>query len=157
MPDYLDQLDQLDGLLRSVSRRLFGLARSVAQEHGLSHSSIAVMRQLHRTPGTTVSEMARQTGLAKSHISTTVESLAETGILEKRRDTKDQRLLRIYLTGKATTHFEDVHKTVRARLADVASTLDREQLDAIVIGLEALEQALARHAPDSTPPGDDHP
>ncbi len=154
----VDRLDRLDRLLRSVNRNVHALVRAVVAEHGLPHASMPVMAQIHRTPGVTVSEMARRTRLAKSHISNTVETLASAGLLEKRGDPDDQRLVRIYPTEKADAHFHAVHAAVRAKLAEVGAALSSEQLDAVISSLQALENAVkdALTRQPISKAGDDH-
>lgn len=135
-------IDILDELLRDVNRGLFGVAKSVIHHHGLSAPGMGVMGHVLKCPGTTVSEMAREMGFAKSHVSKAVESMVEMGFIEKRADPSDQRLARLYPTPKAGKHFETMHAAVHARLSEVISALSEEQVNAVVEGLTILKTAL---------------
>ena len=132
----------LEGLLKAVNRGLFDLAQDVLHQYGLPASGIAVMSQILRVPGTTVSEVARRTGMAKSHVSKTVESLSEVGFLEKRPDPSDQRLVRIHATEQAEMRFREMQTAMRHRLSAVISSLPDQKVDAIIDGLKALHAAL---------------
>lgn len=135
-------IEDLGALLKAVNRGVFEVVQDTLRQHGLPAPTMVVMHQVHRTPGTTISDLARQTRLAKSHVSKTVESLAGMGFLEKRPDPDDQRLLRIYLAEKAKTHFQGMDALINRRMSTVLSSLPPEKVDAIMEGLELLKEAL---------------
>ena len=139
-----DRLETLEQLLKGVSRSLFELARDVMHERGLPAPSMAVLGQVVANPGLTVSELARRAHLAKSHISKTSDSLCELGLLEKRPDPADQRLVRMYATEKARAQLNEMRSAVRARLSAAAAELPDEKLDAMVDGLQLFRAALAK-------------
>jgi DNA-binding MarR family transcriptional regulator len=137
-----DRIDALEQLLKSVSRSVFDLARSAMHNRGLPAQTMPVLGHVTKNPGTTVSEIARRTQLAKSHISNTVDSLCEKGFLEKRADPDDQRLVRIYATPRAQGYFRELHESVRRSLSEALSTLPDEKVEAIMDGLQALDSVL---------------
>jgi DNA-binding MarR family transcriptional regulator len=142
-----DRSDVLVHLLRSVGRGLFGLTRGVAREHNLPGPSLGIMHAVFRSPGVTISELARRTGMAKSQVSSTVESLCALGHLEKRRDPADQRLQLVHPGERARAQFQEMHAAMRARLATVISTLPEAKVEELIDGLEVLQAALEREAP----------
>ena len=152
----IDKIERLDRLLRSVNHSIMSAVRNTAGAHGIPHHGLVAMRYVHMQPGITVSEIARQSGMAKSKVSTTVDSLVRLDMLEKRSDPSDQRLVRLHVTPRAEEHFQAVHGAVRARLASMLASLQPGQVDALINALAALETALA--ASDETPhtrrPGD---
>jgi DNA-binding MarR family transcriptional regulator len=145
-----DRTQDLGTLLKAVNRGVFEVIQDTLHQHGLPAPTMAVMHQVHRAPGTTVSDLARQTHLAKSHVSKTVESLAGMGFLEKRPDPDDQRLLRIYPAEKAKTHFQGMDALINKRMSAVLSSLPPERVDAIIEGLELLKEALEQSKKEMT-------
>jgi len=139
-----ERFELLTSLLKGVNRGVHELAKGIIHGHALAPPSLMVMRRVFEDPGITVSELSRQTSMAKSHVSRTVESLTQAGLLEKRADPSDHRLLRIHPTGTAEAHFRQMHSAVRRRFAAVISTLPDEKVDALIEGLQAVQAALER-------------
>ena len=136
--------DELASLLKAVNRGFHGLAHRTLDRRGLPLLSLMVLRYAFESPGLTVSEISRHTGMAKSYVSRTVDSLARTGLLEKTSDPGDQRLVRIRPTPQATADFQRMRDEVRDRFAAVISTLPGEKVKALVDGLLALQAAFER-------------
>ena len=147
--DKIDKIERLDRLLRSVNHSIMSAVRSTVGAHGIPHHGLAAMRYVHMQPGITVSEIARQSGMAKSNVSKTVDSLVQLNMLEKRSDPSDQRLVRLHVTPRAEEHFQAVHNAVRDRLGAMLASLRPGQVDTLIDALAALETALA--ASDDTP------
>lgn len=139
-----DRLETLELLLKGVSQSLFELVRDVMHERGLPAPGMAVLGHVVANPGLTVSELARRARLAKSHVSKTSDSLCELGLLEKRPDPSDQRLVRLYATEKAQEQLREMRSVMRARLAAAAAGLPKEKLDAMIDGLQLFRAALDR-------------
>lgn len=141
-----DRVEKLGELLRDVHRGLLEATKSIIQEHGLSPQWMRVMHHVMGHPGTTVSEIARERGFAKSHISHGVDLMVETGLVEKRPDESDQRLVRLYPTPEAKGHFEAMHARIHARMAEVLAVLSKEQVDGVLESLTLLRTALQSEA-----------
>lgn len=90
--------------LSSLARRLREVALAASQQHGdsaLSVAELAVIQEVARTPGTSVTGIARTTGLAQSWVSTIVHSLCQEGVFVQSKDPVDQRRTLISLSGFA--------------------------------------------------------
>jgi len=138
-----DRIDRLDRLLRSVNHSIMATVRETVEPHGIPRRGMEIIRHVHMVPGVTVSEIARRTGMAKSNVSNTVDSLLTIGMLEKRNDPADQRLVRIYHTPQADEHFQRVREAVLARLTEVLAVLGPAKVDSLIEALQDLETALA--------------
>lgn len=134
-----DRTERLLTLLRDVTGALHGIARTAWHEFGLARPAALVMREVGRHPGITVSELARKTGLAKSNVSKSVESLVEIGFVDKRSDPSDRRLGRLYETDKARAHFHRMWEETLKRLSSVVEALSEEQVTSIISALEMLK------------------
>lgn len=137
-----EKAEKLLTLLRDLNQIFHGLAQAAWQEQGLARPAAIVMREIDRNPGTTVSGLARTTGLAKSNVSKAVESLVEKGFVEKRSDPEDQRLVRLYATGEAKAHFHRMVSEVRNRVSAAISGFSDEDLDSLIASLDALKLAV---------------
>jgi DNA-binding MarR family transcriptional regulator len=61
-------------------------------------TALEVMRLLARRPGLSVGQVARELGIATNNVSTAVGHLQDQGLLEKRRDEQDARIIRLHPT-----------------------------------------------------------
>ncbi len=129
-------------LLEAVKRIMAAHVRAVMDAHRLPFAAMSVLNQVRTEDGITLSEVARRTGMAKSQVSTTVDSLVRQGLLEKRPDPLDQRLVRLHMTGLALQRSEAVRQEIQERLAQALAGLSEDQMAALVEGLRALKAAL---------------
>lgn len=137
--------ERLVDLLHDVNRKMAEHVREVFRGQEIPVAFRAVGAVLMSEPGITVSELARRTGMAKSHISNTVEELCRRGWVEKRADPQDQRRLRLYLTPSATEHrWQRVREAVRERLAELVAEIPDDKAAALIDGLQTLKAALER-------------
>ena len=137
-----ESIETLASLLRMVHRFAGSAARGVMHEYGMPPQSPQILGQISHHPGTTVSEIARKTGLAKSYVSNTVDALCEMGFVERCEDPVDQRLVRLHPSVRAREHLERVQAAVVHRLSSAVSSLPPETLAAMIAGLQALLNAL---------------
>lgn len=151
-----ERLEELDRLWRRINHSIMDTIRQTVHEHSLPAPFRGVMGGLMRSPGVTVSELARHTMMAKSHVSKTVDRLVELGLAEKKPDPADRRLVRVFATDKAHEEFRRIHARVLARWAVVVSTMSESESDALIHGLRGLDRAMSglteAPAPADAPP-----
>jgi DNA-binding MarR family transcriptional regulator len=136
-------LDQLVELTYEFSRTVSRQWKDVFKEHGLSPAPLLVLRQIYREPGLTVSDIARRTDIAKSHVSRTVESLSRQGYVEKRPDPTDQRVLRIHPTPEVSGGLEPLRSEIRQRLARRLAALPEDEISGLIKAVHTLQSILA--------------
>lgn len=129
-------------LLREVNRGLGKYVKDILAEHDLPITMGIVTRQIGSTPGITISELSRRTGIAKSHISKTIHELDERGWVEKREDSTDQRLLRLYLNPIAIKYLEQARQDIRQRINELVADIPEERAIELVVGLTDIKAAL---------------
>lgn len=134
--------EQLVDLMTAVHRQLHDHVRTVWEEREIPATQMMVMHQIAREEGITLSEIARRLGLAKSHVSKTVDELSTAGYLEKRPDPHDGRILRLHRTGSGVQRFGQLHAQVRERLSAVVGLLPPEKAQGLIDGLQLLSGAL---------------
>ena len=126
-------------LLGELAERVIDVFRYVQREvlvphPGLIHvsrSEADVLRIVITTPGATVSEIARAFGQHKSNTSTSIASLVDKGLVEKRSAPEDGREVRVYPTDLADANLAG-HRAVWARLLDPATPAGDDELRAAV-------------------------
>jgi DNA-binding MarR family transcriptional regulator len=136
------QQEQLLDLLHAVQRSLHDMLRSTFEDVDFPFMGLLMLKRIHQRPGVTVSELAREIGLAKSHISKTVDVLAERGLVDKRSDPGDQRLQRLYPTPAAEAQLEEGRSRIRNVWAGVTEAVPPAKMAPLIEGLEALLGAM---------------
>ncbi len=95
------------GMLRRHSARVAGHCGP----DGMPAGGWILMHQLRQSPGETVSGLARACGISKSRVSVLADDLHGRGLVEKRPDPEDQRVLRLFPTaypdGRGANPFRD--------------------------------------------------
>jgi DNA-binding MarR family transcriptional regulator len=134
--------EQLVDLLQAVHKGIFEHIKDVFQESETPATQMMIMHQIAKSEGITVSELSRRLGLAKSHVSKTVDELASGGHVEKRPDPADGRILRLYRTPLARAHFDRMQLRIRAKLSNVVEAMPAEKSDGLIEGLRLLLQTL---------------
>lgn len=131
-------------LWRAVNHSIHDRFRHAFKEPSLPLGTLMLFRQIGREPGTTVSEIARACGIAKSHISKQVDLLASRDLVEKRPDPQDQRLQRLYLTEAARQAAADMEASVHRAWLQVVEEISEDDLDQVYRGFQILKEALER-------------
>ena len=128
--------------------RTIGLA--AARQEPLPGSELEVMRLLVRRPGLSVNDVARELGLQPSNASTAIRLLIARGTLERRQDSADARVARLFPTAAAYAARDRREQSWGEQLAGVLGGLpaaDRARLTAAVPALRRLAGQLADDSP----------
>lgn len=84
--------------------------------------------------------IARELNITQSSLTTAVNTLEKKGMLLRKSDEKDKRIVKIYATEKAMQVYEH-HKKFHKDLIDlVTHDMSRDELDAFVSGLNKVRQ-----------------
>lgn len=134
--------ENLIDLLRDVNRGIGKYVKEVLAEHDIPITIGMISRQIASEPGITISELARRTGIAKSHISKNILELDKRGWVEKKADVADQRLLRLYLTPAANQHLAIARADVRQRINQLVAGISSEKTEELISGLAQIKVAL---------------
>jgi DNA-binding MarR family transcriptional regulator len=137
--------EEVADLLRDVSRELREHVARQGEAQGFPRFSrrLPIIREVLRDPGITVNELARRTRMAKSQVSMLVTALESEGLVSKRPDPRDQRLVRLFPTDEGTARAERWRTAYRAMLARTVRTLSDDESEHLLDGLRALQRALA--------------
>jgi len=138
------QHELLIDLLQEVNKGLSSYVREVLAGHRIPVATMVVMRKIKEEPGTTVSELARRTGFAKSNVSSIIEDLSRRGLVEKRTDPADHRLLRLHHTEPATGFLSMVKADIRGRIGDLVSGIPETRKAELIEGLREIREALKK-------------
>jgi DNA-binding MarR family transcriptional regulator len=130
-------------LLREEMRREAGAGLSVPQ--------FRVLVFLGRTPGASLSTVARQAGIADATASVMVSRLVERGLVSRASDPSERRRVMLRLTQRGTTLLERARAHARRRMVDRLDALTGQELSAVARGLALLDRAVGPAGDGSRP------
>jgi DNA-binding MarR family transcriptional regulator len=126
---------QLGALSRKISRHY----RNRIAEFKLTHSQFFIIAQVIESEGTTQSQLAEKTFTDRATITGLIDRLVRDGWLERRPDTKDRRILRIYLSDKGIKHraaFISLFNEINGSFLRRFTTKEWQQLQKLLSKLE---------------------
>lgn len=127
------------------------LPRTIGREaepgQTLPASELEIMRLLVRRPGLSVNDTAAELRLAPANVSTALRALEARGLLERRRDPADGRVVRLHPTQAALEHRSGQERAWGSALAEALAALpkaDARRTLAATGSLRALAAVLGR-------------
>jgi DNA-binding MarR family transcriptional regulator len=108
-------------LIAQVGRLHHKRAHTLLEELGLYHGQPRLLLALWREEGQTQSDLAERLHVRPATITKMLQRMAEAGFVERRRDSQDQRVVRVYLT--------DHGRAVQEQVRRVWEQMEREVLE----------------------------
>ena len=113
-------------VIRDTYKLWANYMRAVAAEAGVPDSYRMVLIFLLRNPGASQKEVAAHCGVTTASASQTVKEMGLTGYLRKETDERDQRYVRLYLTGKGEACAKEIRRNIAAADERISALLGRE-------------------------------
>jgi DNA-binding MarR family transcriptional regulator len=88
-----------------------------------------------------VQELASQLGAKPPAISQIVDRLVRRGLVERRTDSQDRRISRVYFTPEAQTLIQHARDTKERRISEAFGRLEPSLREGLIRGLQALASA----------------
>jgi DNA-binding MarR family transcriptional regulator len=118
-------LEALSGVRRAVRRR----ADRPVELSALTGAQLELVRLLRREPGVSIADAAARLRVAPNTVSTLVGRLADAGVLERRVDEADRRVVRLTLTSGLRRRVEAWRDRRVDALDDALAKLSPEERD----------------------------
>ena len=132
-------------------RNVFRAARlhfsRVSHATGLSGTEVWALWELHQRPNQRVSDLAARLSVRQSSVSNLVEHLSREGLLVRRHDDPDRRVVRLALTRAGRRLLVEAPHPARGILPDALEQLSNEELLQLHEALSRLMQRLAARSP----------
>ncbi len=120
---------------------------SIAQTGGVSGAQVWALATIARRPGMRVSDLAVALSVHQSTASNLVEKLIRNGLAARRRDSLDQRVVRLALTARGRRVIRRAPRPAGDALTAALGRLPSEVLARLRSDLAALVRALRTSAP----------
>ncbi|WP_112238641.1 MarR family winged helix-turn-helix transcriptional regulator [Kribbella monticola] len=136
MPEFLELHSKTSKLLRAA-------ADAAVQRHGLRLGQDYLLAALWAADGRTPGEIAASVKVTTPAVTKLATRLAEAGLLERRPDARDHRLVRLWLTPAGRALQQPVEEE-RQRLEDrITATLTKTERAQLLKALAKIHRALA--------------
>ena len=105
----------------------------------LTRLHFAIMGVLS-TAHMTMTELAKMMMITKPQITHLVDQLVRLGIVERRPDTTDRRVISLVLTDKGRLYLEEMKQKVKENTKNRLTNLTAEELSEMLVALETLRR-----------------
>ena len=130
----LEVLELFRIVFKSVQRHY----KSVQSRAGIGGAQLWALAQVANRPGVKVGELARGLAVHQSTASNLIRDLERSGLLARRRQGEDQRMVRLYATTKGLTVLKKAPRPLIGVLQQALSDLPASNLDALHRHLDRL-------------------
>ncbi|MGA8723504.1 MAG: MarR family transcriptional regulator [Acidimicrobiales bacterium] len=131
--------------LAAIGRQVRRRAGRPIEFERLTGAQLELVRTLRRRPGISVADAASELHLAPNTVSTLVRQLSDAGLVFRRTDDSDHRVVRLELSPEmrgALDSFRDRRLVALATGAEMLSHDDRRTLEAALPALRRLGERL---------------
>jgi DNA-binding MarR family transcriptional regulator len=132
---------RLNRLAEAVSRDFQTIYRT---RYGLTRPEWRLLASLGQNGTMTATEVGRDSAMHKTKVSRAVSALEERRWLKRETDPDDRRVERLALTPVGAKAYAEIVPLARRFEADLLRTLAPADREALLAGLDALEDGLAR-------------
>ena len=132
-------LSDVARLIRTVfDRRVRGI--------GLTRAQWLVLTRLYRRPGASQTELADMLEIDRASAGRMIDRMQKNGWVERRADSEDRRINRLYLTADARRAHKDMWAVAEATVDDALAPLsaaEREQFTRLAARVKGQLQSMA--------------
>jgi DNA-binding MarR family transcriptional regulator len=98
---------------------------------GITPAHAGILRFIARTPGLNQQRLSKLLGVLPSRMVLLIDELADKGLVQRRRSTRDRRHSKLVLTKKGERTLKRLSKIVIAHEADLCGALTRDERDTL--------------------------
>ncbi len=112
MKDDWEEESSLNRVLFQATRLYFARCFHVFERLDVHPGQMPVLFEVHRSGGLYQRELCRNLCLRPSTMTVTLQRMEKAGLIERRQDSRDQRLYRIFLTPKGEKTVEELRRAL---------------------------------------------
>jgi DNA-binding MarR family transcriptional regulator len=128
----------------AVGEALFGIATVAIRRRprSLSLTGVSVLSTLERTGPRRLTDLAVSEEVTQPSMTTLVTQLAGLGLVERRRDAADARVVLVAITDAGSRHLRDLRTAGASTVTDLIDKLDDQDTEALTAALPALQRLM---------------
>jgi DNA-binding MarR family transcriptional regulator len=155
MPEESSALSDIAAYLPEIMRKLFGGRLIVSKAWELTIPQLRALSIVADRPGCTMGELAAGLGTRVNAATGLADRLVQHGLLERKADPGDRRLVRLRLTQSGRRAREACRREGRRRVKEALQRLSADEQSRIAAALVLLHSALDAPRPSLRPAEED--
>lgn len=136
------QVSQIEKSLRHVSYIVKQKGREILNEFPITPPQFVALQWLQEEGDMTIGELSQRMYLACSTTTDLIDRMEKNELVERVKDKKDRRVVRIHLLEKGTVIIKDVINERQIYLEGVLSEMSPEEVNSIEQGMAALQEKM---------------
>jgi len=137
-----ESISQIISLNRNINRTLRHEFHGLMQDSGFTFPQLSVISILAKNGKQKVSDISEKMGLSDSTVSGILDRLEQKGIIERKRNKDDRRVVKIYLSNGSQEIFQEFHRKREEYFARLLKELSEQEINDIINGLEILNRVV---------------
>ena len=128
--------DKLYKAFANVTRLHYLKHHEVSEEIGVFHGQLRLLFNLaEREEAPSQRELSKEMKISPATLNVMVKSMEKEGYIFKKKDTRDQRVTRIYITDKGSEKYTEVIKKFDTVGTDYFGSLSEEEKEILIVFL----------------------
>ena len=141
-----DDDEYIGYVLSDVARQIRTVVDRRVRDIGLTRAQWLVLTRLYRRPGASQTELADMLEIDRASAGRMIDRMQKNGWVERRADSDDRRINRLYLTADARRAHKDMWAVAEATVDDALAPLsaaEREQFTRLAARVKGQLQSMA--------------
>ncbi|WP_100399813.1 MarR family winged helix-turn-helix transcriptional regulator [Bacillus sp. FJAT-44742] len=138
----ITQVADIEKSLRRVSYIVKQRGREILDQFPITPPQFVALQWLHESGDMTIGDLSNKMYLACSTTTDLVDRMEKNELVERVKDTKDRRVVRIHLLEKGESIIREVIRKRQEYLADVLIHFSEEEVNSLEKNLSSLHQVM---------------
>ncbi|EOD01661.1 MarR family winged helix-turn-helix transcriptional regulator [Caldisalinibacter kiritimatiensis] len=140
---------EIEKYLRKVDSIIRRKGREILKDFEITVPQFSALQWLINEEGLTVGKLSKKMSLACSTITDLIDRMEKNGLVARKRDDKDKRIVRIKVMPKGYELVEKVLERRRAYLAEKLKELEKKDMILLSENLKSLYEAMEKEQSNS--------
>jgi DNA-binding MarR family transcriptional regulator len=137
-----ESISQIISLNRNFNRTFKHEFHDLMQDSDFTLPQLSVISILTKNGKQKVSDISEKMGLSNSTISGILDCLEQKGIIERKRNKDDRRVVKIYLNKESQQICREFHRKGEEYFAHLLKKPSEQEINDIIKGLEILNRVV---------------
>ena len=142
--DFRKTVDDVERLLRTVSVIIKKRGREILADFGITPPQFSALLTLIQNGDMTIGELGEKMYLACSTATDLVDRMERNGLVARKRDTNDRRVIRLRVLERGHQMLEEVMQARRRYLSGVLERVSSEETASMVVALDHLAELMTQ-------------
>lgn len=142
--DFRSFRQNIGDLQRQITDKMTEIFHPCSEKYGLTYVQYLILLEIDAAGEHTVGELGRRVNMDSGNISSMCKKLEKNGYVMRKRSEKDERVVKISLTGPGKACVDDVNHILDDKYGAFLKEDFRDGMSEIVSGLQMLNQLLSK-------------